>query len=137
MLQGRATPAGTARYAARFDDRVADGHFRTLPNDVTAASIGMGTYLGDADDTTDTAYESAVGRALALGCNTIDTAVNYRFQRSERAIGRALAAAVASGDIQRDEIVISSFGTKSASTMNIVASVNAANSPTAQLPRRA
>lgn len=110
MLQGRATPAGTARYAARFDDRVADGHFRALPNAVTAASIGMGTYLGDADDTTDAAYEAAVGRALALGCNTIDTAVNYRFQRSERAIGRALAAAVASGDIQRDEIVTATKG---------------------------
>ncbi len=84
-----ATPQGTARYAARFAGRVAEGHFRQAQG-LWVSSIGLGTYLGDPDEATDRAYVEAVKRALSLGCNVIDTAINYRFQRSERAIGQAL-----------------------------------------------
>lgn len=84
-----ATPEGTARYAARFAGRVAEGHFRQAQG-LWVSSIGLGTYLGDPDDATDRAYVEAVKRAVSLGCNVIDTAINYRFQRSERAIGQAL-----------------------------------------------
>jgi len=84
-----ATPEGTARYVARFAGRVAQGHFRQAQG-LWVSSIGLGTYLGDPDDATDRAYVEAVKRAVRLGCNVIDTAINYRFQRSERAIGQAL-----------------------------------------------
>lgn len=84
-----ATPEGTARYVARFAGRVAEGHFRQAQG-LWVSSIGLGTYLGDPDEATDRAYVEAVKRAIHLGCNVIDTAINYRFQRSERAIGQAL-----------------------------------------------
>lgn len=109
-LQERATAAGTARYVSRSGEQTAPGHFRAGTRGLNVSSIGLGTYLGEPDDATDAAYQAAVERALVLGCNHIDTAVNYRFQRSERAIGRALAAAVARGDVQRDEIVIATKG---------------------------
>src|SRR5439155_23840451 len=54
------------------------------------SSLGNGTYLGRDDDWTDAAYTVAVRRALQLGINVVDTAINYRNQRSERAVGRAL-----------------------------------------------
>ena len=54
------------------------------------SSIGIGTYLGEADDATDGAYADAVVAAVQGGINVVDSAINYRFQRSERAVGAAL-----------------------------------------------
>ncbi len=66
----------------------------------------MGSYLGDPDEATDRAYTEAVKKAVSLGVNVIDTAINYRFQRSERSIGTALA----SEEIDRDEILLCTKG---------------------------
>jgi len=110
MLKGRATCDGTAAYAARHQPPAVAGHFRQANTGLTLPSLGLGTYLGAPDDATDAAYQAAVERALALGCNLIDTAVNYRFQRSERAVGRALAAAVRRGEVRREEVVIATKG---------------------------
>ena len=49
-------------------------------------------------------------RAVELGCNVIDTAINYRHQRSERAIGKALKRLLKEGVVQRDEIIIATKG---------------------------
>ena len=49
-------------------------------------------------------------RALELGINVIDTAVNYRHQRSERSVGAALRALVAAGGIAREEVVLATKG---------------------------
>ena len=84
-----ATPEGTERYRARFD-QAAEGHFRQEQG-LVMSSIGLGTYLGEADERTDELYRRAVVRAVELGCNVIDSAINYRFQRSERSVGAALA----------------------------------------------
>lgn len=108
MIRGRATAEGTGRYRRRFVS-VADGHFR-VHRGLELSSIGLGSYLGDADDATDRGYEEAVAEALRLGANVIDTAINYRHQRSERAIGRALAKAVDDGVVARDEVFISTKG---------------------------
>jgi aryl-alcohol dehydrogenase-like predicted oxidoreductase len=109
-LRGCATPEATAAYAQRQRSRIADGHFRTTPTGLVVSSLGLGTYLGQPDDATDAAYQAAVEHALALGCNHLDTAINYRFQRSERAVGRALTAAIRHGVVQRDEVVIATKG---------------------------
>jgi aryl-alcohol dehydrogenase-like predicted oxidoreductase len=106
---GHATPEGTARYAARLQGTVAAGHFRDFQG-LKVSSIGLGTYLGEHDATTDDEYREAVIRAVELGCNLIDTAVNYRFQRSERAIGQALAHLFQQGQVRRDELVIATKG---------------------------
>lgn len=106
---GCATPEGTIRYAARLQGTVADGHFRQFEG-LNISSIGLGTYLGEPDAHTDAQYRDAIMRALDLGCNLIDTAINYRFQQSERVIGQALATRFQTGGLQRDEIVISTKG---------------------------
>ena len=49
-------------------------------------------------------------RAVELGANVIDTAANYRFQRSERSIGNALRELTEAGGFSRDEIVICTKG---------------------------
>lgn len=98
-VRGWATPEGTATYAQRFQGRAADGHFRRCQG-LTLSSIGLGTYLGEPDAATDAAYAASVERAVTLGCNVLDTAINYRFQRSERSIGAALKK------IAREEVLV-------------------------------
>lgn len=70
----------------------------------------MGTYLGTADDAADRGYEAAIARGLALGLNVVDTAINYRHMRSERAAGRALRTAIAAGTVTRAEVVVATKG---------------------------
>jgi aryl-alcohol dehydrogenase-like predicted oxidoreductase len=108
-IPGYATPEGTARYAARLQGSVADGHFREFQG-LQISSIGLGTYLGEHNAGTDAQYHDAIMRAVELGCNLIDTAVNYRFQQSERVIGQALAKLFEQGRLQRDEVVIATKG---------------------------
>lgn len=71
---------------------------------LTLSKLGVGTYLGDADDLTDAAYVDALETAFELGCNVVDTASNYRHGRSERCVGDA----VDSGALDRDEVFVSS-----------------------------
>ncbi len=85
-----ATPDGTKKYAARFSGRAADGHFREQQG-LWLSSLGIGTYLGEPDAATDKAYTDAIIAAVEGGVNVIDSAINYRLQRSERAVGAALA----------------------------------------------
>lgn len=107
-LPNHATPVGTTHFADRFASRAAKNHFRRQQG-LTLSSIGIGTYLGNADDATDGSYANAVTRAITSGVNVIDTAANYRFQRSERAIGRALKTLVGNG-YTREELVICTKG---------------------------
>jgi aryl-alcohol dehydrogenase-like predicted oxidoreductase len=104
-LPGRATASGTLRYAARFQGRSAAGHFREVPGGLVHSSIGIGTYLGEADEATDARYSAAVVAAVEGGVNLVDTAINYRFQRSERSVGSALKRMISHG-LARDEVVI-------------------------------
>lgn len=108
MSLNRATPEGTARYRERFEARVGKNHFREQQG-LVLSSIGIGTYLGNADDDTDSRYTNAVVRAVELGCNVIDSAANYRFQRSERSIGKALKILAEQG-FAREELVICTKG---------------------------
>jgi aryl-alcohol dehydrogenase-like predicted oxidoreductase len=45
-----------------------------------------------------------------VGFNVIDSAVNYRRQRSERSIGAALRALIAAGTVSREEVVLATKG---------------------------
>ncbi len=110
MNQSRkATTAGTSNYKGRFTGAIAEGHFRQSQG-LWMSSIGLGSYLGGADERTDEAYRNAVKRAVELGCNVFDAAANYRFQRSERNIGDALSHLFAKGEAERGEIVVSTKG---------------------------
>ena len=103
-----ATTEGTARYAKRFASSAASGHFREAQT-WTISSIGMGTYLGQPDDKTDGSYAASVIAAVENGINVIDTAVNYRFQRSERSIGSALKQLAQKG-FSREEFILCTKG---------------------------
>ncbi len=107
MISGRATLEGTERFAARSS--AASGHFREAAG-LLLSSIGLGTYLGREDAATDLGYEESVGIALSSGVNVFDSAINYRGQKSERAIGRALAKAFENGTARRDETFVATKG---------------------------
>ena len=106
----QATRAGTAGYRARHAAEFGRDFYRAGPVGLSLSSIGIRTYLGDDSEHDDLAYAEAVRRAVASGVNVIDTAINYRCQRSERAIGRALHGATLAGEVSRDEIVVCTKG---------------------------
>ena len=101
MTTGRATSSGTARYRSRFAPEFYRG-----AQSLSVSTLGLGTYLGGMDSATDDAYAGAVAAAVCGGINFLDAAINYRHQRSELSIGTALSGLFASGEFQRDEIVV-------------------------------
>ncbi len=105
MKSGSATAEGTLRFAARFQKQTAPGNFREIRGGLVLSSIGIGTYLGEPDAATDTAYTAAIAAAVESGINVIDTAINYRLQRSERSVGAALSELYGKG-FSRDELMI-------------------------------
>lgn len=104
LKPGFATPEGTRAFATRFDGRAAPGHFRERRG-VMVSSIGIGTYLGEPDAATDSDYAEAIVAAVEGGLNIIDSAINYRLQRSERSVGAALDKLAAAG-FTREEILV-------------------------------
>ncbi len=117
-MKNHATSEGTRKYAARFAGRTTEGHFRAIPDPeaprsekldpnhgLAVSSLGIGTYLGDPDEATDRAYTDAVIAAVESGFNVVDSAINYRLQRSERSIGAALVELAKRG-YTREEILL-------------------------------
>ncbi len=85
-----ATESGTHGYRTEHGGDFGRTYFRQL-GDFAVSSIGLGTYLGDPTDEVDEEYYDAITTAVEGGINVVDTAINYRCQRSERVVGRALA----------------------------------------------
>jgi aryl-alcohol dehydrogenase-like predicted oxidoreductase len=108
MVPGKATPEGTAAFARRFP-ALDPGHWRPALG-LTLSSVGLGTYLGNADPVTDQKYAASARRALGRGVNVLDSAINYRYERSERSLGAALREAVASGAVAREEVLVCTKG---------------------------
>lgn len=113
-ISGFATPEGTQRYQARFEGKttgglpIAEGHFREAIDHLRLTSLGMGTYLGALDEEASRLMTDAAIRSVSSGAiNVLDTAVNYRYQLSERSVGQALKTLLHQG-FHRDEIFISS-----------------------------
>jgi len=107
MLKDHATPEGTSGYASRFGSYTEN--YRPVLG-LSVSSVGIGTYLGNEDSATDAAYAEAIHAAVVGGINLIDTAVNYRCQRSERVVGEVIARLAGSGEIERAQIVIATKG---------------------------
>ena len=110
LVEGRATAEGTRRFQKRFADTQPDHFYRPLADGALVSSLGLGTYLGECEDAEDSRYTTTVIAALERGVNILDTAINYRCQRSERAIGEGLRTAISSGEITREEIVVCTKG---------------------------
>ena len=101
--------SASAAYATRFAPRYAADFYRGGLAGRTLSSIGVGTYLGECTEADDAAYENSVATAIERGVNLIDTAINYRCQRSERAVGRAVQRSVKLGT-PRDAVVVCTKG---------------------------
>ncbi len=108
-IEGWATPEGTRSFADRAVARhhLPATHFRAGPGGLTLSSLGLGTYIGPPDGATDFAVEQAVRICTESGrANVLDTAINYRHQRAERSVGRALGRLIASGRLAREEVFV-------------------------------
>ena len=110
LTPGCATQPGTESFRAKFSTRLREDFYRSLSDVLSVSSIGMGTYLGECDDPTDKRYSAAAARALHSGINVFDSAINYRCQRSERALGAGLGGCVADGSAAREEFVVCTKG---------------------------
>jgi aryl-alcohol dehydrogenase-like predicted oxidoreductase len=100
-----ATESATWAYRDRFHERFARTYFRRFA-DCLVSSVGVGTYLGEATDAADERYHEALVEAFESGVNVVDTAVNYRHQRSERVVGRAVETA----DVDREALLVATKG---------------------------
>ncbi len=108
-LSGHASLEGTARFRDRAvgTRKLPPQHFRDGPGGLVFTSLGLGTYIGPPDAATDLAVEQAVTVCLTSGrVNVLDTAINYRYQRAERSIGRSLARLFARDEVHRDEVFV-------------------------------
>src|SRR5208283_3853762 len=108
-LAGRATPEATRLFRDRAvsDRAIPFEHFREAPGGLVLSSIGLGTYIGAPDAATDLAVEQAATVALTSHrVNVLDTAINYRYQRAERSIGRSLERLVAKGEVPREAVFV-------------------------------
>jgi aryl-alcohol dehydrogenase-like predicted oxidoreductase len=100
-----ATDDGTYEYKLQHGDEFGRTYFRRFDG-LAVSSLGVGTYLGDPTDAVDARYHDAITTALEGGINVLDTAINYRCQRSERVVGRAIEDA----DVDRDAVFVSTKG---------------------------
>ncbi len=109
-VKGFATAEGTKRFQQRFENQadISPDHFRQTIDALTLSSLGMGTYLGQPTPEDDLLMaEAAVTSVLSGAINVLDTAINYRYQQSERSLKVALEKLLQHG-IQRDEVFIAS-----------------------------
>ncbi|RLJ70476.1 aryl-alcohol dehydrogenase-like predicted oxidoreductase [Hydrogenivirga caldilitoris] len=68
------------------------------------SELGIGTYLGELDEATDKGYEETIKLGVEKGINVVDTAINYRYMKSERAIGRVI------NEVGRERLFLSTKG---------------------------
>jgi len=68
------------------------------------SEIGVGTYLGELGEETDRRYFETIIAALGRGINVVDTAINYRYMKSERVVGKVAR------EVGRERLFISTKG---------------------------
>ncbi len=110
MIKGRASLEATKEFAKRNGQNRLD--FYTLGDEYCISSLGFGSYIGEAynEENYHFSYKEAFCEAIRQGSNLIDTAINYRYQQSEREIGEALKHSLEVGTAKREELVVCSKG---------------------------
>ena len=128
-LIGRATPAATARFAARHGH-----HFVISPGTgLRLSGLGFGCYRVDARQT---AHVAALDAAIEAGCNVIDTSTNYTDGQSERLVGHVLAQRIRAGVLARDEcVVVSKIGYAQGENLELAVRRAVSNRPFPQMIR--
>jgi len=105
MISGFATAEGTKNFTEKYDS-IPDKNFNMF-QELNLSNVGIGTYLGNPDSETDTAVKEAVKKSIMSGVNVIDTAINYRAQKAERSVGKAIFELIEENKISRDEVFVS------------------------------
>jgi len=105
MISGFATTDGTKTF--KQNSSVNSVNFNIFEN-LHLSNVGIGTYLGDPDNKTDELVKNAVKQSILSGVNVIDTAINYRAQKAERSVGKAISELIKEEKISRDQIFVSS-----------------------------
>ncbi len=109
MIQSFANLEGTEKFAHHFPQALRTSYFRKT-GELFLSSIGLGTYLGEMDDATDQKSHQAAVQCLKSGINVIDSAINYRGQRSERVIGGVIRDLIGQVKLAREELFLSTKG---------------------------
>ena len=103
MISGFATPEGTKKFAQ--NSGVNQDNFKEFEN-LTLSNVGIGTYLGDADARTDELVSAAVKQSILSGVNVVDTAINYRAQKAERSVGKAISELIQENKISHTHFLL-------------------------------
>jgi len=103
MISGFATYEGTEKFAKNSNANPLN--FNKF-QDLTLSNVGIGTYLGEPDERTDESVKNAVKQSVSSGINVIDTAINYRAQKAERSVGKAISELIDEKKITRDQIFL-------------------------------
>lgn len=111
IIKGHATEAGTKKYSLR-NPKIHVDNFQTLKDlKLTFSFLGYGTYLGDPSTAHDKLYYDAIVAGVTSGgVNVIDTAINYRYMKSERTVGAAIKHLTQELGYGRDELILCSKG---------------------------
>jgi len=104
MINGCATIDGTKKFLK--NSGITPLNFKKFHN-LLLSNVGIGTYLGEPNERTDELVKNAVKQSILFGINVIDTAINYRAQKAERSVGKAILELIDEGKITRDQIFIS------------------------------
>ena len=107
MLKGHATTSGTKQFMQKYAQHTSN---YVQFDGLYLSNVGMGTYLGDPDSSTDEMVVQAVKDSADAGINVFDTAINYRSQKAERSLGRALKTLHESGKVSRDSVFVCTKG---------------------------
>lgn len=104
-----ATPEATYGFAKRF------AHYKDFYaryDGLIFSKLGFGTFKKEPykEENYLFDYKEALKTAIKKGVNVIDTAINYRYQQSEREIGEVLEELFESGEVKREELIICSKG---------------------------
>ena len=103
-----ATQEGTFQYLKQFPKYSKD--FYRFNGDFFISSLGLGTFRKEPyrEENYVVNYKDSVKMAVLNGINHIDTAINYRYQISEREIGEALAELFHERKASREQLIITS-----------------------------
>ena len=109
MRLTHATAEATYNFAKRF------AHYKDFyarHDGLIFSKLGFGTFKKEPykEENYIFDYKEALKTAIKSGVNVIDTAINYRYQQSEREIGEVLEELFARDEVKREELIICSKG---------------------------
>lgn len=102
-ITGYATPKETKKFAQQSS--ALESNYKEFAG-LTLSNVGIGTYLGNTDDQTDKMVTEAIIQSVQSGVNVIDTSINYRSQKAERAVGKAAERLIQDNTATREQLFV-------------------------------